>query len=172
MCKIRILFIALFLIGCIPQTSTEISQTVSQPPASLHTLLTATNAFPLYFTPSPSSLSSEPLLKKTNQLLLSTTPPSSATTPSLLPSLVSGSLWLEITAPQDETVVNSPQIVVEGIASLGAVISIEDEIILVDTDGKFQVTIFLEEGPNLIEILASDELDNQIFTTLIVIYQP
>jgi len=79
---------------------------------------------------------------------------------------------LEVKAPQDDIVVDSPQIILEGIASLGAVISIEDEIILVGTDGKFQATIFLEEGPNLIEILASDELDNQIFKTLIVIYQP
>ena len=86
--------------------------------------------------------------------------------------LVSGSLWLQILSPQDEAVVGAPQIHIEGRAPAETVVTINDEILLVGVDQQFKTTLTLEEGPNLIEILASDVQGNQISFNLTVIFEP
>ena len=86
--------------------------------------------------------------------------------------LVSGSLWLQILSPQDEAIVDSPQISVEGRAPAESVVTVNDEILIVDSYQQFKSTLTLEEGPNLIEIIASDVQGNQISFTLVVIFEP
>lgn len=86
--------------------------------------------------------------------------------------LVSGSLWLQILSPQDEAVVDSPQISIEGRAPAEAVVTINDVILIVDADQQFKTTLTLEEGPNLIEIIASDVQGNQISFAMVVIFEP
>jgi hypothetical protein len=58
----------------------------------------------------------------------------------------------------------------------GAVVSvsIDDivEIANVDQNGNFSVTVNLEEGPNLIEVVASDQLGNEKSSSIAVIYVP
>jgi len=84
----------------------------------------------------------------------------------------SGTLWLQVLSPQDEAVVNTPQVDVTGSAPAGAVISINDEILIVGDDGQFKTTISLDEGPNLIEIVASDDNGNETSLSLAVTYEP
>jgi hypothetical protein len=84
----------------------------------------------------------------------------------------SGALWLQILSPQDEAVVNTPQVEVIGNAAAGAVVSIDDEILLVGSDQHFKTTVALDEGPNLIEIVASDDQGNETFLLLAVTYEP
>jgi len=86
--------------------------------------------------------------------------------------LVSGSLWLQILYPQDEAIVDAPHVSIEGRAPVETVVTINDEILLVGADQQFKTTLTLEEGPNLIEILASDVQGNQISFTLTVIFEP
>ena len=81
-------------------------------------------------------------------------------------------LWLQIVSPLDETVVYVPQMEVSGFAPAGTVISINDEILIVGDDGQFQAITSLEEGPNLIEIIASDEAGNDASVLLTVTYEP
>lgn len=83
-----------------------------------------------------------------------------------------GMLWLQVLSPQDEEVVNAPQVEVIGSAPAGSVISVNDEILLVSDDGQFKTTVPLEEGPNLIEIVASDDSGNETFSILTVTYEP
>ena len=83
-----------------------------------------------------------------------------------------GSLWLQILSPLDEAVVNTPQVDVTGSAPAGSVISINDEILVVGIDGQFKTTVSLEDGPNLIEIIASDENGNEMSVLLTVTYEP
>ena len=95
----------------------------------------------------------------------------------LLPTVASvpepsGTLWLQVLSPQDEAVVNIPQVDVIGSAPAEAVVSINDEILIVGNDQQFQTTISLEEGPNLIEIVASDDNGNQASLLLTVTYEP
>ena len=97
-------------------------------------------------------------------------------TPSLLPTQTSApetsGLWLQILAPLDETVVDTPQIDVIGSAPAGAVISVNEEILIVGTNQQFTIPVSLEEGPNLIEIVASDENGNETSALLTVTYEP
>jgi hypothetical protein len=52
------------------------------------------------------------------------------------------------------------------------VVSVNDEILIAGADGLFQVAVALEEGPNLIEVVASDALGSETAFDLLVTYQP
>jgi len=84
----------------------------------------------------------------------------------------SQTLWLQILSPQEEAVINTPQVDVIGSAPVGAVVSINDEILVVGDDQQFQTTVSLDEGPNLIEIIASDEDGNEMPVLLTITYEP
>jgi len=86
--------------------------------------------------------------------------------------VTSGSLWLQVLSPQDEAVINIPQVDVIGSAPAGTVVSINDEILIVSDDQQFKITVSLDEGPNLIEIVASDENGNEMSLLLTVTYEP
>jgi hypothetical protein len=58
-----------------------------------------------------------------------------------------------------------------GQAPAGAVVSINDDILIVGSDGQFKSTVSLEEGPNVIEIIASDASGNEAYLLLSVFYE-
>jgi len=84
----------------------------------------------------------------------------------------SESLWLQVLSPLDNAVVNSSQVDVTGSAPAGAVISVNDEILIAGADQQFITTVTLDEGPNLIEVIASDENGNEMSVLLTVTYEP
>ena len=86
--------------------------------------------------------------------------------------VTSGNLWLQVLSPQDEAVINIPQVDVIGSVPAGTVVSINDEILIVGDDQQFKTTVSLDEGPNLIEILASDDNGNEMSLLLTVTYEP
>ena len=86
--------------------------------------------------------------------------------------LNSGPLRVTITAPPDEAVVNSPQVDIVGQAPAETVISIGDTITVVEASGQFSIPVPLQEGPNELEIVASDPTGNQAATMLVVTYEP
>jgi hypothetical protein len=86
--------------------------------------------------------------------------------------VTSGSLWLQVLSPQDEAVINTSQVDVIGSAPAGAVVSINEEVLIVGDDQKFKTLMSLDEGPNLIEIIASDEDGNEMSILLTVTYEP
>jgi hypothetical protein len=130
-------------------------------------------------TPTPTtipatSISNEPVAIPATPTLQAGTP-SSPTQPMEITAAapeVSGNLWLQILSPQDEAMVNSPQVEVVGSAPAGAVVSINEEIVLVPENGQFRAMVSLEEGLNLIEIIASDTSGNETSLLLIVTYEP
>ena len=71
------------------------------------------------------------------------------------------SLFLEITAPRDEIVLNESSLVVLGQTVADAVVSVNGQSVEPDANGSFAVTVALEQGPNAIEIIASDFQGNQ-----------
>ena len=83
-----------------------------------------------------------------------------------------GDLWVQVISPQDEQVFDHDQIEVSGSAPLETVISINDQIVVTQKDGHFSAPIFLEEGPNLIELVVSDLEDNQLDVIITVLYEP
>jgi hypothetical protein len=83
-----------------------------------------------------------------------------------------GPLTLTVNSPQDGATVTAPEVVVTGTSSPGAVVTVNDDIIIVGDDGKFQSTVQLEEGPNLIEIVASNDVGDEKSIELGIDYQP
>ncbi|MDD5591265.1 MAG: hypothetical protein PHY18_04990, partial [Dehalococcoidales bacterium] len=66
----------------------------------------------------------------------------------------------------------SPTVTVKGITSTDAVVSVNGQIVAVDTDGGFSEPVALDLGPNLIEVLASDFYGNSASVLITVIYRP
>ncbi len=85
---------------------------------------------------------------------------------------VAGAMGLQITSPQDGDIVNTPQVDVIGTALAGTVVSVNDDILVLGEDHQFKSTISLDEGPNLIEVVASDNNGNETSVILTVTYEP
>ncbi len=80
------------------------------------------------------------------------------------------SLFLEISEPVNESVVNEGTITVRGLTTPDAVVSVDGEVVDVDAQGVFAVALSLEPGPNLVEVVASDMAGGQESAMLAVIY--
>ena len=102
--------------------------------------------------------------------------PTPTLTPTPTPTPTPTALFLEIVEPENESTVSTESIIVSGSTIPGAVVSIsvdtEIEIADVDEQGNFSATVTLAEGPNYIEVLASDQQGNEEYSTLVVIYSP
>ncbi len=59
-----------------------------------------------------------------------------------------------------------------GTGTPGEVVSVNDNIILIGADGKFDTTISLAEGPNLLEVVASNDAGEETTIELTVTYTP
>lgn len=81
-------------------------------------------------------------------------------------------LPLELVEPQDEAVVHNSPIRVVGITSPDAQVSINGQATSVDDHGNFAAMVELEEGPNAIEITASDQQESRANRILTLIYLP
>lgn len=84
----------------------------------------------------------------------------------------SGPVALQVLSPQDGDVVDVPQITVSGLASPGAVVTVDDQILLAGPDGTFQAEVALDEGPNLIEVIASNDSGSESTVDMTVVYEP
>ncbi len=83
----------------------------------------------------------------------------------------SGSLWLRLSSPQDGDVVAQPVINVTGQAPAETVISLNDDILVVPADGNFSIPVTLDEGPNVLELVASNIDGDEIDLVLTVVYE-
>jgi hypothetical protein len=77
-----------------------------------------------------------------------------------------------VLSPIDNTIVSTQEIPVSGLASPNAVVSINGTLIDIDVDGTFTTTLLLDEGPNLIEVLATNLAGEEEYQPLLVIYIP
>ena len=83
-----------------------------------------------------------------------------------------GPLSLQVLSPQDGAVVTTNQIQVNGTGAPGEVVSVNDNIQIIGVDGRFDTTVSLAEGPNLIEVVASNDSGEQTNIELTVTYTP
>ena len=88
------------------------------------------------------------------------------------PSQEPQAFFLEVTEPQDETVVNTSPIRISGSTSPGTTVSVNGELIEVSEQGNFAAMVEVEEGPNVIEVIATDHEGNEDYCILTVIYAP
>jgi hypothetical protein len=97
-------------------------------------------------------------------------------TPLATPTTTPAALFLTITSPQDQSTVSTANVTVSGSTIPGAVVSVsvDSNLVIADVDqnGNFQTVVTLDEGPNFIEVDASDPLGNQVSANVSVVYAP
>lgn len=76
-----------------------------------------------------------------------------------------------LTTPQNNEEVSISTIVLIGVVSEDAVMSVNDDIFLINA-GKFKQTVSLVEGTNVLEIVVSDVHGNEIDQILTIYYEP
>ena len=82
-------------------------------------------------------------------------------------------LTLELLEPGElEVITEEPSIELVGSTRVDAIVTINDTVVEPDGDGLFSLTVDLEEGPNIIEIVASVASGEQKDLVLVVIYIP
>ena len=81
-------------------------------------------------------------------------------------------IMLQVLLPQDGSIVDLQQCQVTGTTAPGAVISVNDQILIADADGAFQTTLSLDPGVNLIEVVASNVAGSEAYVELTVTYEP
>lgn len=79
----------------------------------------------------------------------------------------SGSLTARIFSAQ-ETTINQRKVSLQGWVNHAAVISVNDIIAVTDTEDEFSVELQLESGPNLVEVLVSDQDGNEVRFEIII----
>lgn len=80
--------------------------------------------------------------------------------------------FLLVSSPQDESVVDHSPFEVQGSTLVEAVVTINGQVIDVGPQGNFASSVDLEEGPNIIEVIASDFSGHEEALMLSVIYIP
>ena len=94
--------------------------------------------------------------------------------PTHTPIPLSETLTLLILTPDNNIVVDSPQIMVTGMSSPDDTVSVDSQIALIDESGHFSTAVptVLKPGTNAIEIIASDLEGTVLYHILTVIYIP
>ncbi|MDA0676510.1 MAG: hypothetical protein O2788_00710 [Chloroflexi bacterium] len=84
-----------------------------------------------------------------------------------------GAFFLEMTSPADtEVYVSQASYEFSGRTTVDALVSVNDYVLDVDEEGRFGFNMDLEEGPNVIEVIASNTAGEQQGKVLLVIYVP
>lgn len=86
------------------------------------------------------------------------------------PKEAPATFFLEIVSPKDEIVVQNASVLVQGRTVPDAVVSVDGQPVEVDGGGNFSATITLEQGPNSIEVIASDFSGNQQSRVISLVY--
>ena len=118
-------------------------------------------------TPTPEEVIPPPIPEPTPPPEEVTPPPTSEPAPTPEPEF-----FLTVTQPADNSIINTDKVEVMGCTSSRAVVSVNGELAEVDEEGNFTMMVVLEEGPNIIEVIASDLEGNQESCVLVIIYVP
>ncbi len=78
---------------------------------------------------------------------------------------------LQVNAPAGQAIVTTPDVTVAGSAVPGAVVSINDDILLIGSSGQFMDQVPLVQGLNVIEVIGSNTSGDEQSVELTVSYQ-
>lgn len=111
-------------------------------------------------------------------VLTATPPPTAAQAPatevpSPTPVATEGDLFLQLVEPAEtEVFTDADSLTVVGRTRVDALVTIDDTMVEPNIDGEFSLDVPLEEGPNIIEVVASVASGEQMDLVLVVIYLP
>jgi hypothetical protein len=75
-------------------------------------------------------------------------------------------------APRDGDTTNLSPLLVKGVTVPNAVVSVNDVVGLANGEGRFDLMVPLQAGPNVLEVIASQPNGQQAFVIVTVMYQP
>ena len=108
-----------------------------------------------------------------------TPPPPTIIIPAIPPTLTvattptpSTLFVITVDAPHEGETVHATPLIVRGQTAPNAVVSANDAVAIADAQGRFTLTVPLDLGPNVLEIIASKTTGEQVFAILTVLYQP
>ena len=101
-----------------------------------------------------------------------TATPAPTATPTAVPDAI-GAFFLHIAEPESgEAIVTTNTFDVVGRTSVDALVSVNDEFPEVAIDGTFTATVTLDEGPNVVEVVASTAAGDESSIVILIIYEP
>jgi len=108
-----------------------------------------------------------------------TPPPPTIIIPEIPPTLAlpntptpAATFTITLDTPRDGETTNATPLLVSGFTIPNAIVSVNDTVGLAAADGRFALTVPLEPGPNVLEIIASKPTGDQASLILTVLYQP
>jgi len=108
-----------------------------------------------------------------------TPPPPTIIIPAIPPTLAvattptpSSLFVITVDSPHEGETVHATPLIVRGQTAPNAVVSANDAVAIADAQGRFALTVPLDPGPNVLEIIASKTSGEQVFAILTVLYQP
>ena len=103
----------------------------------------------------------------TSTLVPSTSTPQPIATPDAI-----GGFFLDIVEPVDgEAAVTTSSFEIVGRTSVDALVTVNDSFADVAVDGTFTATVALDEGPNVIEVVASTAAGDESSIVVVIIYE-
>jgi len=79
---------------------------------------------------------------------------------------------LEVITPQEDLKINIPYVIVSGKVEAQSTVAVDGEFVPIDESGNFSYQIKLEEGKNIVEIIASKRLSPKTKITRVVRLSP
>ncbi len=123
--------------------------------------------------PDPTDAAPQATLIPANTVSPNPTQPPATETPAPTVVATEGDLFLQlISPPETEVFTDTGTLAVVGRTRVDAVVTINDTVVEPDIDGEFSLDVPLEEGPNIIEVVASVASGEQMDLVLVAIYLP
>jgi hypothetical protein len=85
---------------------------------------------------------------------------SPAANPPDLAGISPNTIPLQVTQPADSATLSTNTVDVKGQTAPGAMVIVNDQIDTADASGNFSITVFLDPGPNVIDVAAQDDDGN------------
>ena len=174
--KLLFLFMTLFALlilsaACQQDTAVQVSPSIAQPvPSAKPQPAPTPTAKP---SPTPTATpTAKPAPTPTPASTPTPTPtpvPSPSTT---APTITPVSLFLTILEPANESIVETSTVIIRGKTVADAIISVNGEPVDVGTSGNFSWQVTLDEGPNVFDIIATDEDGNEVDAQLVISFSP
>lgn len=79
---------------------------------------------------------------------------------------------IALDTPHDGETVNASPLPVTGVTAPNAIVSVNDVVGVANGEGRFDLQVPLQTGPNVLEIIASEPNGQQTFVIVTVMYQP
>ena len=158
--------IAIVATGCV-ETRPRYTPVPSEPTptAQPEPVATATQVPPSP-TPVPPSPTPVPPTATPEPIVVSTATPDPAIASTTF------NLALDFEGIGDESIVRSETVLLRGVTSADAIVSVNDVIVEVQPDGTFELTLLLDPGPNFVDVVASNLDGSTINSSLAIISIP